>query len=394
MKKLGIALIAVLLFGITLAFTQRAQNSTPEMDAPKSIPQLEAERIASQPLARTDTGLLTREALQQQRELITTNSSLFVMEGVTSGSVNLPITGTNAKIAVFSPTDGDLDVALADPRGRELPTEALGRTEQAEPGAFGKMIIGRGDPNEGTLLVAEGKDLSAGLYTVNVRKSKTPIDIIVNDEGGPVLSLWLADTNIDEKGSVKLFAKIIDGERNISGAQLNARVKGQKGARVELKETEPGIYSAAIKARAVTGMNTLIVEAKGNTTKGLQFMRHGSIDVVAGKSNAKLVGIGQEQMTETDLSVEVKISVTAPGRYYVRGNLLGSSDEPIAWAQDAAELGVGTHTLKLRFAREAIKQSGLSSGFKLSDVELMNTTNMPGIKANGKVKDFFLQSSL
>src|SRR5207244_1325720 len=107
----------VLVVGIA-AYTQRAQNITVNNMKPKSIPELEAERIARDNYTRTDTGRLTVEDLAQNREIITTSSTRFVMEGVNAASFTLPITGERAKIGFFSPQDGNLDVTLADPNGK------------------------------------------------------------------------------------------------------------------------------------------------------------------------------------------------------------------------------------------------------------------------------------
>jgi hypothetical protein len=313
---------------------------------------------------------------------------------VQANNLSLPITGERAKIAFFSASDNQLDVQVSDPTGNALPLAPQSLNNEIS-NEVSKVMAGRSNrPEDGVLLLSDRPLTTPGQYAVNVRQSKSPIDIIVNDEGGPELNLWLSDDGRDSSQSVTLYAKLADGQSNILGAQLKAKLRGAKDRSITLTENEPGIYSATLNTAKLSGISTFIVEAKGNTARGFQLLRHGSIDLISGQAHAQLLGIGKEELNDTDLVVEVKINVTAPGRYYVRGNLLGSNDEPIAWAQDAREFTAGPQTLTLRFARELINQSGISAGFKLADVELMNTTDMPGIKASNKISDYFLKSSL
>jgi len=394
MKKLSVFLIAIILIVAGAAYTQRAQNSTPDKMPIRSIPAMETERLAREGTpARENTGRLTAEMLQQDRTATASRSTIFVMENVKAANVNLPITGERARIGIFSATDGNLDVQLADPTGGDIPLKPHARNLN-EPDAFSKVTVGRGSATDGVLLITERPQMAPGLYTMNVRQAKSAVDIIVNDEGGPELNVWFADNGRDASTGTTIYAKLVDGTAKISGAQLNARVRGAKGKGIQFSETEPGIYSATLDTSKLSGITTFIVEAKGHTTGGLQVLRHGSIELISGQANAKLIGVVKEEVNATDLTVDVKIKVSATGRYYLRGNLLGAHDEPIAWAQDAQELTAGEHTLTLHFAREVINQSGLSGGFKLSDLELMNTTEMPGIKAAEKINDFFLKSSL
>ncbi len=394
MKKFGLLLIAVILLVVAVTFTQNVENSTPDKIKVKSIPQLETERLVKETsFNRTDTGRLTPEALNQESETIRTRSTMFVMEGVESNSITLPITGERAKIAVFSAQDGSLDIELSDPSGGDIPVAPHSRNSQIPSHEMSQVVMGRGGVKDGVLLVTDRKQMTPGNYIVNVRQSNAPIDIIVNDEGGPELNIWLSDNGRDSKKGVTIYAELKDGQSSMLNAQLVARVKGTD-TKIILTETTPGVYSTNFSTAKFEGLQTLIVEAKGRTTQGLDLLRNGSIDVIAGKSNAKLLGVGQETLTDSDLVVEVKVKVTTPGRYYVRGNILGNTGEPIAWAQDAQELTPGNHTLTLKFAKEILNQSGVTSGFKLSGVELMNTTNMPGIKAAEKIDNFFLKSSL
>ncbi|MEW6729978.1 MAG: hypothetical protein AB1489_01455 [Acidobacteriota bacterium] len=392
MKKISLLLVLVIVAAAAIVFTQRAENNSAERLKLRAIPELEAARLTRESNTRSDTGRLTPEALKQAQEIVSSRSTFFVMENVKANTVTLPITSERAKIAVFSPTDGSLDIQLSDPQGNELPVVPHSRNSSVEQDEISKLVRGRGNPADGVLLISDRKQTIPGEYTLNVRQASSPIDIIVNDEGGLELNVWFSDNGLDNNQSTTLNAKLMDGEAIVTGAKVNARVRGFD-KKLAFTESAPGLYSATIDTTKYDGMVNFIIEAKGNRASGSRFLRHGNIELITGQSHAKLLGIGKEQLTETDLTVDVQIQVTAAGRYYLRGNLLSSTDEPIAWAQDARELTPGRHTLTLHFARQVIEQSGQTAGFKVSDIELMNTTVVPAIKATGKINDFFLKSS-
>ncbi|KAF0212133.1 MAG: hypothetical protein FD167_5325, partial [bacterium] len=213
MKKFGLLLIAVILLVVAVTFTQNVENSTPDKIKVKSIPQLETERLVKETsFNRTDTGRLTPEALNQESETIRTRSTMFVMEGVESNSITLPITGERAKIAVFSAQDGSLDIELSDPSGGDIPVAPHSRNSQIPSHEMSQVVMGRGGVKDGVLLVTDRKQMTPGNYIVNVRQSNAPIDIIVNDEGGPELNIWLSDNGRDSKKGVTIYAELKDGQ--------------------------------------------------------------------------------------------------------------------------------------------------------------------------------------
>ncbi|MBL8148701.1 MAG: hypothetical protein JNN15_02110 [Blastocatellia bacterium] len=393
MKKLGFLLAIAVVFAVMFTFTKQAQNSTPDKMQVKPIPELEAERLAKQPIDRTDTGRLTKETLVKETEIVTTRSSFYVLEQVEASSVTLPVTSEKAKIAVLSETDASLDVAITDPNGSDLKVNPYSKNESISDNEMSKLVNGRG--RKGVMFINEKQKMLPGNYLLNVKQGSGTIDILVNDEGGPVMTVWTSENGVDKDQPITVYARLSDDAGYVTGAQLKIKIKGDKGKkRVQMFESEPGLYSAKVNTSKLDTITTFIVEANGHTKSGLQLARTGSIEVISGKSNARLLGVVKEELTATDLNVEVSVEVSATGRYYLKGNLLTSNGEPIAWAQDAKELSPGSHILTLHFAKELINQSGEKAGFKLSDVELMNTTEMPGIKAKGKIRDYFLSSSL
>ncbi len=406
MKRVSAVLAATIFVLATLVFTQRAftqeTDSLPveEMKAIKSIPAMEAERLAKEPAVnRTDTGRLTAEALKEEHEIFATISTHYVMEDIEAPNVvKLPITSERSRIAILSSADKSLDVKLSDPTGEPMSIEKhtrKGSVEMGDSDTPASESNRKSNDTGGVMLVSERERLLPGNYTLRVRRAKSPVAVMVNEQGGPELQMWLSENGLDSGATTTLYAKLVNGESLIRGATLSAKMRSEPKAKpLKMAEVEPGTYAVSINQSKLKGTTTFIVAAEGLTGGGLKVLRHGSIDLITGESHAKLLGIGKEQLTDADLEVKVDLEVEAEGRYYLRGNLLGPNNEPIAWAQDASNLKPGRHTFTLRFAREIIKESGVSSNFKLTDVILMNTTAVPGVKASTRINDYSLTASL
>ena len=361
----------------------RVESTVPGADsAPvRAIPAIEAERRAAAPATtRTDTGALTPEMLAASRGAVTTRSKNFVLEGLGAGRAELPIAGARARVAVFSATDAGLDARLAGPDGAEVALTPFSRDDLADRDELSKVVAGRGEPGEGTLLLSRDERLAPGRYTLDVRGAAQPVDVVVRDEGGPELVLSMPETGFDRRRPVTIRASLVEGGAPIAGARLVARARGAKGRGVRFAEVEPGRYEATIPAARLASMATFVVEARATTAAGLAVLRHGTIGTLTGDARADLVAAAPAVWTESDVAVAVEVEVAAAGRYYVRGNLVGAGGEPVAWAQDARELSPGRHTLTLRFARETVERAG-ESDLVLSDVFLMNVTEAPGVKA-------------
>jgi hypothetical protein len=367
-NKLTLSAVTLAVVVCGFAWPRSAESTVPADVAPtRSIPSLEAERLASTPgLDRTDTGALTAEMAAAARGAVTTRSKNFVLEGVPAGRVKLALAGEGARVAVFSSTDTALDARLVSPAGAEVSLAPFSRNDLVEPGATSKIVEGRN--GDGLLLVSREDRLAPGVYTLEV---SSKVDVVVRDENGPELVLSAPETGFDRRRPVTIQARFVPGARVV------ASVRGAKGRAFRLAETEPGLYQATIPATKLGAMADFVVEARGTTASGLKVVRHGTIGTHTGDAHADLVAAAPAVWTDTDLTYEVEVAVEAAGRYYVRGNLVGPGGEPIAWAQEARDLAPGRHTLTLRFARELVTRPDA----RLSDVFLMNVTEAPGVKA-------------
>jgi hypothetical protein len=348
---------------------------------PHAIPSLEGERTQASVSKRGDTGRLTREALAQQQAAVSTRSSIFTIENVTAPRVDLPITGDRARIAVASDTDRDLDVRLDGPAGVELATTSFGRTGPSDASNQKVVVQGRGDVGRGALLVSDERAIVPGTYALTIRRSNSPVQIYVNDVGGPELILRLSETACDDRQPVTLNAELRDGRGPLTGADITARIGTEDCIR--LVETAPGNYSATIVPSEfdLNGTARVSVRAEGRTRDGLRLLRNGDVDLITARAHAEVVEVSREELTETDLVVPIRIRVTAPGRFHARANLLGLDGDPIAWAQDARDLPIGEHVLTLRFDRTALGEHG--SDFELSNLRVMDVTAIPGITVPG-----------
>src|SRR5262249_52290682 len=145
MKKIGLILTAVIIAVAGFAVSRQQAQNTDKMPI-RSIPELEAERLSHETTPRRDDmGRLTPEDLAQEQTVVSTRSTFFVMEGVKSPSVKLPVTSERAKISFFSPTDGELDVQLVDPSGNDLSVVPHVRNSSAGSDIFSNITIGPGN---------------------------------------------------------------------------------------------------------------------------------------------------------------------------------------------------------------------------------------------------------
>jgi hypothetical protein len=366
-----VMLIAAVISASTVAVAVNAPRT------PRSIPALEAERTQTGTSKRGDTGRLTREALAQQQAAVSTRSSIFTIENVTAARIDLPITGSRARIAVASNVDRDLDVRLDGPAGVELSTTAFGRTGPAEEGGQDKVVPGRGDAGRGALVVTDERAIAPGTYSLTIRRSTSPVHVYVNDAGGPELILRLSETACDDRQPVTLHAELRDARGPLTGARMTAGIGTD--VPLPLVEGAPGSYSVSIVPSdlGLSGIVRFSVRAEGTTREGLRLVRDGDVDLIVGRARAEVLETGRQELTETDLVVPVRIRVSTPGRFHARANLLGPGGEPIAWAQDARDLPTGEHTLTLRFDRSLAGEYG--SGVTLSNLRVVDATTMPGV---------------
>lgn len=385
MKRLVPFGIAVVASAILFVGANSAGTSTIPADAlaPRPIPELEAERLAAtENLGRDDCGRLSAEDLAHDRTPIETHSRNFVLEGMTTRRVELPIAGAQARVAVFSATDGQLDATLADPNGNEIALKPYSRAGEEDHTAMSRVQDGRGSATDGVVLVNDYEIAQPGLYALDLRGATAPVDIIVKDASGPDLVLWFEKQSYDARRPVTLKARVVDNGRALEGVRLVARVRGERARTWRFDETEPGVYTATMRPGALRGMPILQVEAKGATEAGIQFQRNGSIGTIVDDANAVLLTARRGGGNDSDLTVEVDVDVTAAGRYYLRANLVGSGDTPIAWAQDARDLQAGRHTLTLRFDRRLAASTG---DLAITDLTLLNVTKAPGVLAPSRV---------
>ena len=102
--------------------------------------------------------------------------------------------------------------------------------------------------------------------------------------------------------------------------------------------------------------------------------------------DAQLTGSYADAIVNGNLVIWAEVEVEAPGRFHLEGSLYTRDGRPMASAQHASNLTVGTYQLPLTFSSLAILEAGAEGPFDLKYLSLSTTTAMP-ISRNKLVQD-------
>lgn len=375
-KQIYVALIAVLVLAGTM-YGLRAKNSQPQINAPVSIPALEAK--APKRSVRGNTGRLTAEEFKKAHEAVRTHSTRYVLNDVTDANLSIPVTSTSAVIGVFS-QDGT-SVELRSPNGSVMALQAV------EPDFGDVNSRAARKANVGKFVATPLQSITeAGTYTLK-NGGKAPITVAVNDNNDLVMNAWLSSNSVIEGSDVELRVKIQQGDSLEAAESIEARLYDQDStddkelSKVKLVQDKDGTYLATINTKGLGHFTNIVIDASGVTKSSLVYRRTGMVELIAGKCNGSIDGVLNEKLTKTDLEIYVGVVAKAEGRYYIHANLVTEDGEPIAWAQDARELRRGVDTFVLQFDRSLLPEG---KKFVVRDLELTDVSEMPGTK-NPKV---------
>jgi hypothetical protein len=77
--------------------------------------------------------------------------------------------------------------------------------------------------------------------------------------------------------------------------------------------------------------------------------RFGMTGFLYSRPDAQLTGHYTDQVAGGNLQIGVEVRVSATGRFHVQGTLYSRDGRPLGWAQNAAQLEPGVHTIPLTF---------------------------------------------
>ncbi|MBX7224129.1 MAG: hypothetical protein K1Y36_29720 [Blastocatellia bacterium] len=393
-KQIYVALMIVMVMAGAM-FATRARN-TQQVNTPlTSIPNVPVEETAS---VRGDTGRLTMAEYTEAQQKVVTRSSHYVLNDVKGNSVTLPITGQNAKVGIFS-QDGGAEFQLLSPTGQVTELRPIQQDFNFGEGTAMRSIEGK---FEATPLQAVTE---RGNYTLNIKGGKgKPVTVVVNDANELVFNTWLSENAVDLNNpseKIEIRARI-EGADNATLTTVTARLTNEDGdvtPAVKLQRDKDGSFFYTINPQNLGKFNAstftkIVVDAEGSLQleKDSQpFRRTGYLELITGASKAQLISVVDERLTKEDLEINVGIKVASEGRFHLRGELVNSKGEPVAWAQAAENFGKGTQGLTLKFDRTLVPAGDT---YTLRNLELTDTTVMPGIRSARTIGDYRIVSRI
>ncbi|HVM95991.1 MAG TPA: hypothetical protein VMT89_06360 [Candidatus Acidoferrales bacterium] len=152
------------------------------------------------------------------------------------------------------------------------------------------------------------------------------------------------------------------------------------------------IYTATIDPRSIAVRldGTYAVRVHAATTNGDD--RYGSTGFLYSNPDAQLTGRYSDSLVDGNLRIDAEVEVSASGRFHIAGSLYTQDGSPLAWAQNAQQLGAGVHTLPLTFFGRILRQKAAVGPYILRFVALSTTTEMPNSK-NRLVENAYVTQS-
>ncbi len=395
-KTLTIATVALAVTAAgALTMNATSQRSKDNAGPIPSISKMAPAELAP---ARGDGGRLDQNDLQLSRSREETTSTRYVMTDVTAAEVSLPVTSSAAQIGVFT-GDASAPVELVSPNGASVATRPIDADSDIATNSAKMATMPRGkmeatlretptQPGVYKLRIGGGNAKAAGA-------TKTPVSVVVNDNNDLVMRSWLSANQVDSSEFTEIHAQVLDGKNAVREAKVTASIFNEKGSLVRtiplraLKDGN-GEFGVSIRPAQLGRTATIILNAAGTTPDGREFRRTGNLELISGTAGVRFGGITGESVTDANLEVTVAVEVQAAGRFHVRANLVSADGQPLAWAQDAAQLPPGPGKLTLRFDRNLLPKG---KTFSVRDIELTNVTEMPGVKAPVKSGTYAVRSA-
>jgi formylglycine-generating enzyme required for sulfatase activity len=279
---------------------------------------------------------------------------------------------------------GDLDFTLVDADDRPI-TPAVADTDP-------NIRYGKEAGEDGGLATYVFTETVTGLWSYSVSAVTDPYPITYAVEVNAYTAL-VAEAFAPQwqpfGGPVVLTATVTAAEVPVLGATITATVWQPDGNEFVLNlqddglDPDPiagdGVYSGRFEETAQGGYYTIWVEAEGSYG-GHDYRRTTQTVFSVAPEKASMAGTYADEAADEDgnglydyLDVDVGIFVTEAGTLSLSAVLAGGVGEFIDLANAVAEItATGIHTFTLRFAGEAIRESGLDGPYTVAPVTLLD----------------------
>ena len=273
-------------------------------------------------------------------------------------------------------TEEELDMALIDPNGNEIPES--NRIKEIPIIAYKKME----DIQSGTWTIQiKGENLTqAANYSITVIMYGALVDMSAETDRmtymtGDAVTVY-ADIKENESGTAiidaTVTATIVLPDKSTQAVSLF-----DDGTHGDVTASDGRYTNNAFVASAV-GEYTVNVHATGSFS-GSTFSRDRDLSFKAIESGIQFDGTVNTNVEDLDadgyydnLIVELGVSVIKPGKFTAVGSLYDSTGKVIQANNVTVDMGAGSNTMQIRFSGKLIRKNGIDGPFTVKDLILLN----------------------
>lgn len=212
------------------------------------------------------------------------------------------------------------------------------------------------------------------------------------DGEDPTLVITSKKVSFEAPEPAVIFAKLVQDGGTVPAQSLRGEVRTEDGTVVaELRFEDDGdgpderagddVYTAVV-APGESGLPEMkgayLVDVTATTREGEA--RNATSGFLYSVPKAHLTGRFREARVDGSLLIEAEVRVEERSRFHLEATLGAPDGEPVAWAQNAAELAPGSAWIPLTFYGLALRESGRDGPYVLRSVALSTAGEMPNQK--------------
>jgi hypothetical protein len=202
----------------------------------------------------------------------------------------------------------------------------------------------------------------------------------------PTLVVYPARTGFEAPNPVVIYAYLVRNGEKVDAREIRGEVRSQDGTTLaNLAFSEDGragdavandfLYTAVLTPTGDDGIALLkgaqLVEARARTRGDEE--RVATTGFLYSVPKAHLTGRFRDAMSDGNLAVEAELVVAEAGRFHLEATLASANGTPIAWAQQAMELGPGTAWMTLTYWGLVLRERGVDGPYVVRPAPLSHT---------------------
>jgi hypothetical protein len=220
------------------------------------------------------------------------------------------------------------------------------------------------------------------------------------DDAEPAISVWAAKVSFEKGQPVDLYATLESRGKAVAAAQVTGEIVDAAGSINALvayrddgqgadRKAGDGVYSARWTPTGIEAAPaaSYMVRVRARLANG--DLREAAGGFLYSDPSAHLTGRYRDTLRDGNLVISAEVEVAETGRFYLGGTLYTTANEPIGFAQAAANLEPGRHWLELSFYGLMFHERQAAGPYRLGTLALSTTTRMPNA-LNDLVEDAYV----